>query len=198
MKILEVKSPTQVCFRLGRDKRIFWKAVNKQMHYLNRWVVEGTSKATQLRLYTLCVTTLGNIIREWITFVRLDSFEEKQGIGFNQLLDFSLQRETVLDVMVGCSLMSWQGSLGAGWEAAPHMSLRLGQTVSLKPVVEAAVDVGVRALAGIEADSAKLPVKPPGYSVSLTRPGVLLPLHECSWISCSNWYVLSFCLHKCL
>jgi len=66
------------------------------------------------------------------------------------------------------------------------MSLRLGQTVSLKPVVEAAADVGVRALAGIEVDSAKLPVKPPGYSVSLTRPGVLLPLHECSWISCSN------------
>ena len=66
------------------------------------------------------------------------------------------------------------------------MSLRLGQTVSLKPVVEAAADVGVRALAGIEVDSAKLPVKPPGYLVSLTRPGVLLPLHECSWISCSN------------
>jgi len=52
-------------------------------------------------------------------------------------------------------------------------------------------------LDGIEADSAKLPVKPPGYSVSLTRPGVLLPLHECSWVSCSNWYVLSFCLHEC-
>ena len=66
------------------------------------------------------------------------------------------------------------------------MSLRLGQTVSLKPVVEAAADVGVRALAGTAADSAKLPVKPLGYSVSLTQPGVLLPLHECSWISCSN------------
>ena len=66
------------------------------------------------------------------------------------------------------------------------MSLRLGQTVSLKPVVEATVDVGVRPFAGTTADSAKLPVKPPGYSVSLTRPGVLLPLHECSWISCSN------------
>jgi len=64
------------------------------------------------------------------------------------------------------------------------MSLGLGQTASLEPVVEAAVDVGVRALAGIAVDSAKLPVKPPRYSVSLTRPRVLLPLHECSWISC--------------
>jgi len=77
------------------------------------------------------------------------------------------------------------------------MSVGLGQIVSLEPVVEAAVNVGVRALAIIEADSANLPVKPPAYSVSLTRPGVLLPLHECSWISCSNWYVLSFCLHEC-
>jgi len=66
------------------------------------------------------------------------------------------------------------------------MSVGLGQIVSLEPVVEAAVNVGVRALAIIEADSANLPVKPPAYSVSLTRPGVLLPLHECSWISCSN------------
>jgi len=62
----------------------------------------------------------------------------------------------------------------------------LGQTASLEPVVEAADDVGVRALARIGADSAKLPVKPQGHSVSLTWPGVLLPLHECSWISCSN------------
>ena len=66
------------------------------------------------------------------------------------------------------------------------MSLGLGQTASLDPVVEAAVDVGVRSLAGTTADSTKLPVKSPGYSVSLTRPEVLLPLHECSWISCSN------------
>ena len=53
------------------------------------------------------------------------------------------------------------------------MSLGLGQTAFLEPYLEVAVDVGVRALAGIEADSAKLPMKPPGYSVSLTRPGVL-------------------------
>jgi len=66
------------------------------------------------------------------------------------------------------------------------MSLGLGQTASLEPVVEAAVDVGVRALAGIKVDSAKPPVKPRGYLVSLTRPGVLLTLQECSWISCSN------------
>ena len=72
------------------------------------------------------------------------------------------------------------------------MSLGLGQTASLEPVVEA-VDIGVRALDG----TAKLPVKLPGYPFFLTRPGVLLPLHECSWISCSNIYVLSFCLHEC-
>jgi len=66
---------------------------------------------TQLRLSTLCVTTLGNIIRQWTKFVRLNSFEEKQDIGFNQLLDLSLQRETVLDVMVGCSLMEATGEL---------------------------------------------------------------------------------------
>ena len=53
------------------------------------------------------------------------------------------------------------------------MSLGLGQTASLEPIVEAAIDVGVRALAGIEADSAKLPVKPSEYSVSLTCPRVL-------------------------
>ena len=77
------------------------------------------------------------------------------------------------------------------------MSLGLGQTASLEPVVEAAIDVGVRALAGTVADPVKILVKPPGYSVSLTQPGVLLPLHERSWISCSNIYVLSFCLHEC-
>jgi hypothetical protein len=66
------------------------------------------------------------------------------------------------------------------------MSLGLGQTASLEPVVEAAVDVGVRALAGTATDPVKIPMKPPGYSVSLTRPEVLLPLHKCSWISCSN------------
>jgi hypothetical protein len=51
--------------------------------------------------------------------------------------------------------------------------LGLGQTASLEPVVEAAVDVGVRALAGTTADSAKVLVKPPGCSVSLTWHGVL-------------------------
>jgi len=69
--------------------------------------------------------------------------------------------------------------------------------LSLEPVVETVVNVGVRALAGTAADSATLPVKPPGYSVSLTRSGVLLPLQECSWISYPNLYVLSFCLHEC-
>ena len=66
------------------------------------------------------------------------------------------------------------------------MSLGLGETASFEPVFKAAVDVGVWVLAGTATDSAKLPVMPPGYSASLTRPGVLLPLHECSWISCSN------------
>jgi len=72
------------------------------------------------------------------------------------------------------------------------MSLGLGQTASLEPIVEAVVDVGVRAFAGTTADS----VKQPGYSVSLNRPRVLLSLHECSWISCSNRYVVSYCLHE--
>jgi len=59
------------------------------------------------------------------------------------------------------------------------MSLGLGQTASMKHVVEAALDVGARAFAA--ADYVKLPVKPPGYSVS--RPRVLLSLRECSRIS---------------
>ena len=53
------------------------------------------------------------------------------------------------------------------------MSLGLDQTASLEPVVEAAVDVGARALAGTVADSVKLPVEPPRCLVSLTQPGVL-------------------------
>jgi len=67
------------------------------------------------------------------------------------------------------------------------MSLGLGQTASLEPVVEAALDVGARAFAADDS------VKPPGYSVSLSWPRALL----CSWISCSNSYVLSYCLHEC-
>jgi len=55
-----------------------------------------------------------------------------------------------------------QGSPGAWWEAAPHMSLGLGQIEILEPFVEVVVDVGVRALPRTAADSAKLPVKPPG------------------------------------
>jgi len=66
------------------------------------------------------------------------------------------------------------------------MSLGLGETASFEPVFKAAVDVGVWVLAGTATDSAKQPVMLPGYSASLTRPRVLLPLHECSWISCSN------------
>jgi hypothetical protein len=66
------------------------------------------------------------------------------------------------------------------------MSLGLGQTASLEPVVETTVDVGFRALARTTADPVKPPLKPPGYSVSLTRPGVLLPLHECSLHECSH------------
>jgi len=77
------------------------------------------------------------------------------------------------------------------------MSLGLGQTAFLEPYLEVAVDVGVRALARTVADPAKLPVKPPGYSASLTRPRVLLPLHECSWISCFKLICSLFCLHEC-
>ena len=76
------------------------------------------------------------------------------------------------------------------------MSLGLDQTTSLEPVIETVVDVGVRALVGTAADPAKLPVKPPG-TVSLTRPRVLLPLHECSWISYFKLIHSLFCLHEC-
>jgi len=65
--------------------------------------------------------------------------------------------------------------------------MSLGQTASLWPIVKATVDVGVRALAETAADSSRLPVKPPGYSVFLIQPKVLLPLHKCSWICCSNF-----------
>ena len=50
------------------------------------------------------------------------------------------------------------------------MSLGLGQIASLELIFEAAIDVGVWAVAGTALDSAKLPVKPPSYSVPLTRP----------------------------
>jgi len=119
----------------------------------------------------------------------------------------------VLDVMAECSLMEGTGEvrlipnrqlvrhprrrssldeilLEQDGGVAPHMSLGLGQTASLEPVVEVVVDVGVRAFVGTAADFVKLPVKPPRYSISLTRPGALLSLRECSWIPGSNWYVL--------
>ena len=40
-----------------------------------------------------------------------NSIFEEQYIGFNQLLDFNLQRETVLNVMAGCSLMKGTGEV---------------------------------------------------------------------------------------
>jgi len=47
------KALSQVHIRLRWDEWIFRKAVNnKPTHYLNREVVEGTSKVTQLRLST--------------------------------------------------------------------------------------------------------------------------------------------------
>jgi hypothetical protein len=66
------------------------------------------------------------------------------------------------------------------------MSLGLGQTAFLEPVVEAAVDVGVRALAETMA----------GPTSETTR--VLSP-SDSAWsvvISCSDWYVHSICLHE--
>ena len=61
-------------------------------------------------IHSMC-HNLCNIIRQWIKFVRLNSFEEKQDIGFNHLLDLSLQREIVLDVMAECSLMEGTGEV---------------------------------------------------------------------------------------
>ena len=54
-----------------------------------------------------------------------------------------------------------------------RMSWESGQFVVWHFVVEAVVvDMAVVDIVGM-ADSAKLPMKPPGYSVSFTRPGVL-------------------------
>jgi len=54
--IHKAKGPTQVHFRLGRDKRIFLKSIKQaNKHYLNNWVVEGTSTATQVQLTNPCV-----------------------------------------------------------------------------------------------------------------------------------------------
>jgi len=64
MKILKARGPTQIRFRLGRDERIFFEKhwINKR-NYLNRWVVERTLKATQLRLNAPCVATL---VVDWL------------------------------------------------------------------------------------------------------------------------------------
>ncbi|KEH33509.1 hypothetical protein MTR_3g040830 [Medicago truncatula] len=76
----------------------------------------------------------------------------------------SWKRVHVFNIMARCPLMegtgeepeeafwSRQGSSRAKWEVASHMSLGLGQTASLEPVVEVVVDVGVRALARTAAD----------------------------------------------
>jgi len=63
MRILKAKGPTQARLRLGRDERIFWKAVNNKRNYLNIWVVEETSKLTQLRLTTSCVATWDTMVQ---------------------------------------------------------------------------------------------------------------------------------------
>jgi len=56
MTIHKAKSPTQVHFHLGRDKRIFEKyKTSKQTYHLNKRVVEGTSTATQVQLTFPCV-----------------------------------------------------------------------------------------------------------------------------------------------
>ena len=61
------------------------------------------------------------------------------------------------------------------------MSLGSGQIEALSEhdsVVEAAVDVGIVAVAGIAADSAEPPDKLPRYPTPLSRHEVLSPLHE--------------------
>jgi len=85
-------------------------------------------KNDQLRLSTPCVTTLGNIIQWWVKFARPNSTLEKQDVGFNQLPDFNLQRETVLDVMVGCSLVegTWEVRLIPNRQHIRHPRRRSG------------------------------------------------------------------------
>ncbi|KEH29111.1 transmembrane protein, putative [Medicago truncatula] len=141
--------------------------------------------------------------REVDYLARLNSTFEKQHVSFNQLLDFNLQRETVLDVMAGSSLMEGTGEVGLipYWKLVRHRRRRSGldkvlleqdgkelrichwDWVKLHPwSLLLMLAFGPFALE-MQLIFAKLPVEPPGYSVSLTRPGVLLPLHECSWIS---------------
>ena len=56
MTIHKAKSPTQVHFCLGRDKKIFLKSIKQaNKHYLNKWVVEGTSQRPNCG-YTLHVS----------------------------------------------------------------------------------------------------------------------------------------------
>ena len=174
----------------------------KQTHYLNNWVVEGTSKAFQLQLSIPCVTTLGNIIRQWISLhVRIQPSKN------NILASISFWTSIFKERQCSISWSDapwWKAHERAGWYqtgnslgtrggslvwtrfllnkmgSSLHMSLGLGQTASLEPVVEAVV--GVWALAEIVADSNS-------YSIFLTRFGVLLPrmlvdflfnlLHEC-------------------
>jgi hypothetical protein len=49
---------TQVHFRLGQNERIFFEK-DKQTHYLDKWVAEGTLTAVQFRQTTPGVTKLG-------------------------------------------------------------------------------------------------------------------------------------------
>ncbi|KEH29920.1 hypothetical protein MTR_4g056200 [Medicago truncatula] len=134
--------------------------------------------------------------------VRLNSTFEKQHISFNQLLDFNLQRETVLDVMAGSSLMEGTGevSLIPYWQLVRHRRRRFGldkvlleqdgkqlrichwDWVKLHPwslLLRLQLMLAFEPLLELQLIFAKLPVKPPKYSVSLTW--CELTLDEDSW-----------------
>ena len=66
-----------------------------------------------------------------------------------------------------------------------------------EPVVEVVVDMVVEAFVGTAADYAQLPAKLPGYSTSLTRLGVSLPLHEARGSLFQTDTFSLFCLHEC-
>ena len=115
------------------QKDFFWKIENnKQTHCLNKWVAEGTSTTTQLRLTTPCVTTLGTMIRQRVNLYVWIHIYERQDIGLNHLLDFDTQRKTVLNVMTWCPLMegTWKvrsirtDNLLGNWGGALVMHLR--------------------------------------------------------------------------
>lgn len=128
MTILKAKSPTPVHFHLGRDERIFLKSEKQQTNIIwtkssGRNINGGPITAN----HSMCHNTREyNPVVDYLA--RLNSTFKKQHVSFNQLLDFLLQRETVLDVMAGSSLMEGtrEVRLIPYWQLVRHLRRRSG------------------------------------------------------------------------